>query len=128
MKKRIIIIVLAAAAIASYGWSDRKLSRPSDGIEIDKVSPKADARGISETRKDILEAKIRESAYGKRIRAASQAAVPEVKAKDDGYDYKPETMPETTNSPESLPSTTMAAPKIQTRNRIHVGMRESARS
>ncbi|MGE4551272.1 MAG: prenyltransferase/squalene oxidase repeat-containing protein, partial [Opitutales bacterium] len=94
MKKLIIIIGLAAAAIASYGWSDRKLSRPADGIEIDQASPKADVRDISEIRKDILEAKIRESAYGKRIRAASQAAVPEVKAKDDGYDYKPETMPE----------------------------------
>lgn len=94
MNTRIAIIGLVSAATASIGWTDRKLSVPSDGIEIAQASPKEDARGISETRKEILEAKIRESAFGSRIRAADQATVPEVKVQDDNYDYKPESMPE----------------------------------
>ena len=94
MKKRIITIGLAVAATACIGWADRKLSLPSDGIEIAQACPKKDARGVSETREEILKAKIRESAYGSRIRAANRATVPEVKVKDDNYDYKPGSMPE----------------------------------
>ena len=93
MNKRIIIMGLAAAATASIGWTDRKAPATTHGIEIAQATTKKDARGISEIRKDILEAKIRESGFGSRIRAASQAAIPAVEVKDKDYDYKPETMP-----------------------------------
>ena len=94
MKKKIITIGLAAAVAASTGWSERDLPVSMYGIAIAQAVPKADSRGVSEARKDILKDKLRKSSYGSRIRAASQSAVPEIEIKDDNYDYKAETMPD----------------------------------
>lgn len=97
MKTRAIIIALAAATATSIGWTDRRSPVTKDNLEIAPADTQDGPGSAQEARKDKPRDTLRDPAFGSRIKAVDQGAVPDVKVKDTDYQYKPETMPEFVN-------------------------------